>query len=237
VLRQLAGLYRDGTLIGKAVAEAAAKARRQRPMLEQRLASIGAEIARAEQSLEHYFDAFEQGKLSPERCDERLSRLQARLSDLRGQQAELAASAPDEGTHAPTAAELAAIANQLEHLVANAEPQQVKALLRHLIAELKVNGRAEIQPTYRVITPTVCATSEKVERTGIEPVTSGLQSSTRPCGLSRDVRGLPPRAGAFSVAFRGLPGAAGAFRRPRAGCTRDGRVVSLRNAPGPARRA
>jgi hypothetical protein len=60
--------------------------------------------------------------------------------------------------------------------IAEAEPQKAKALLRPLIEELRVNGRAEIQPTYRLITPTVCAISEKVERTGIEPVTSGLQT-------------------------------------------------------------
>ena len=44
----------------------------------------------------------------------------------------------------------------------------------------RVDGRAQIQPTYRLVTPEVCATSEKVERTGIEPVTSGLQSRRSP---------------------------------------------------------
>jgi site-specific DNA recombinase len=176
VLRQLAGIYRDGTLIEHAIAKAEANAKRQRPALEQRIASIGAEITRLEQSRERYYEAFERGTLSAERCNERLSRLQARLTDLRGQHAELDESTPDEGTHAPTRAELATIADHLDQLIANAEPQQAKALLRHLIAELKVNSRAKIQPTYRVITETVCATSEKVERAGIEPVTTGLQS-------------------------------------------------------------
>jgi len=161
VLHQLAGIYRDGTLIHQAIAKAEAKARQQRPAIEQRIASIGAEIARAEQALERYYEAFEQGTLSAERCDERLSRLQARLADLRGQQAEVAAATPDERTHAPTRAELVAIADNLDHLLANAEPQQAKALLRHLIAELKVTSRAKIQPTYRVITDTVCAQRPK----------------------------------------------------------------------------
>jgi hypothetical protein len=69
------------------------------PRSEQRLASIGAEITRAEQALERYHEAFEQRKLSPDRCEERLSRLQARLEDLRGQQAELAPSTRDEAGH------------------------------------------------------------------------------------------------------------------------------------------
>jgi hypothetical protein len=54
-------------------------------------------------------------------------------------------------------------------VIAEAEPQKAKALLRLLIEELRVNGRAEILPTYRVVTPEVCAMSEKVELPGIEP--------------------------------------------------------------------
>jgi len=168
VVHQLSGLYRDSHLISEALAAAQAEAEQQRPEIDQRLASIGAEITRAEQALERYYEAFEQGKLSPERCDERLTRLQARLDDLRAQQAELAPATRDEATHAPTAAELATIADQLDQLVAEAAPQKAKALLRLLIQELRVNGRAQIIPTYRVITPAVCATSEKVEAAGIE---------------------------------------------------------------------
>ena len=78
------------------MAEAEHEAERTRPEIEQRLASIGAEIARAEQALERYFEAFEQGKLSPERFDERLTRLQVRLEDLRAQRGERSLSRPDE---------------------------------------------------------------------------------------------------------------------------------------------
>jgi site-specific DNA recombinase len=176
VLQQLAALYRDSDLVAEALAKAEREAERARPEIEQRLASIGAEITRAEQALERYYEAFEQGKLSPDRCEERLSRLEARLEDLRGQQAELAPSTPDEAGHRPTPADLAAVADQLERVIAEGEPQKAKALLRLLIQELRVDGRARIQPTYRLATPEVCATSEKVERTGIEPVTSGLQT-------------------------------------------------------------
>jgi hypothetical protein len=65
--------------------------------------------------------------------------------------------------------------SQLESVIADGEPEQAKALLRILIADLRVNGRHDIQPTYRVITPDrahtagVCATSGKVETVGIEP--------------------------------------------------------------------
>jgi len=74
-----------------------------------------------------------------------------------------------EGTQAPTAADLAATADLLEEVLAEADPQKTKPLLRLLIDELRVNSRAEILPTYRLITPAVCAMSEKVEAAGIEP--------------------------------------------------------------------
>ncbi len=79
-------------------------------------------------------------------------------------------SAPHKATQAPTAAELAA-ADQLEHVIAQAEPLKAKPLLRLLIDELRVNGRAEILP-YRVVTTAVCAVSEEVGAAGIEPATS-----------------------------------------------------------------
>ena len=64
---------------------------------------------------------------------------------------------------------LAAVADQLERVIAEGEPQKTKALLRLLIEELRVEGRAQIQATYRLVTPEVCATSEKVGAPGIEP--------------------------------------------------------------------
>jgi exonuclease VII small subunit len=89
-------------LVGEALAKATAEAEKRRPEFEQRLASIGAEITRAEQALDRYYEAFEQGKLSPERCEDRLTRLQARLDDLRAQEAELSVQAPDEARAAAT---------------------------------------------------------------------------------------------------------------------------------------
>jgi hypothetical protein len=74
---------------------------------------------------------------------------------------------------------LATVADRLRDTLAAGEPEQTKALLRLLIKELRVNGRSEILPTYRVVTPEVCATPSSVERTGIEPVTSGLQTQIR----------------------------------------------------------
>jgi site-specific DNA recombinase len=168
VLHQLTGIYRDGPLIQDALATAQQQAERERPALDERRQAIAAEITRAEHSTARYFDAFEEGRLSPERCEQRFADLTSRLDDLRAQQAELAGTS-DETAATPTAADLAGVADRLDRTLAQGEPEQTKALLRILIAELRVNSKADIEPTYRIVTPGVCATSEKVETVGIEP--------------------------------------------------------------------
>ena len=172
VLRQLTDIYRDGRLIHDTLAAAHKEAEKERPVLDERRRAIDAEIASIERSTERYFEAFEQGRLSPERCEQRIARLNGRLDDLHAQQAELADDGTDEATNAPTPADLAATASQLESVIADGEPEQAKALLRILIAELRVNSKTDIQPTYRIIasdrthTAGVCATSEKVDAGG-----------------------------------------------------------------------
>ena len=51
------------------------------------------------------------------------------------------------------------------HVIAHGEPEQAKTLLAILIADLRINSRAEVLPTYRVGAPTVCAPTSSVEPT------------------------------------------------------------------------
>jgi hypothetical protein len=59
---------------------------------------------------------------------------------------------------------------------------KAKAILSVLIEEIGVQSRGEVQPTYRLPLEEqpVRPMHRKVERTGIEPVTSGLQSRRSP---------------------------------------------------------
>jgi hypothetical protein len=137
--------------------------------VEQPLASIGAEITRAEQALERYYEAFEQGKLSPERCEQTADasrRASTTSTPRRPNSPSRGQTTPDRRPHRP---ELGAVADELERVIAEAEPKKAKALLRVLIEELRVNGRAEILPTYCVIDHAVCAMSEKWRRRESNP--------------------------------------------------------------------
>ncbi len=138
--------------------------------------ALAEEIRRAERALDRYYAAFETGDLDAKRFQTRIAALETRLADLHEQDLALAAQIAPQAPTTPDAANLAAVADQLEDLVSTGDPKQTKALLRLLIKGLRVNGRNEILPTYRVVTDTVCALPSSVERTGIEPVTSGLQT-------------------------------------------------------------
>ena len=71
-------------------------------------------------------------------------------------------------------------ARRAKYALAIADPRQAKALLRLLIKDLRVNARSEILPTYRVVTPAVCALPSSVGGTGLEPVTPSLSSWCSP---------------------------------------------------------
>jgi site-specific DNA recombinase len=152
----------------------------ERAALEDRRASVAAEIKRAERAIDRYLDAFENGDLDAKRFQGRMEPLQAKLDTLRDQDSQIAHEQAAEAPHAPDTAELHATANALEDAIRAGNPEHTKALLRILIQELRVNSRAEILPTYRIATPTVCATNSSVELAGLEPATSWVRSRRSP---------------------------------------------------------
>ena len=170
VLDQLARLYRDGNLMADALQRAYNDQQADRPALVEQRRTVTEEIRRGERALDRYYQAFESGDLDPGQFKTRLADLQAKLDTLREQEQTLTAQLADP-TEAFDPAALAAVADRLRDTLATGEPEQTKALLRLLIKELRVNGRSEILPTYRVVTPEVCATPSSVGAAGIEPAT------------------------------------------------------------------
>jgi hypothetical protein len=185
VLRQLADLYRDGRLIERALARAATHTARERPRVEDQLASTRAEIARVERKLERYFEAFETGELSAALCNERVRGHRERLAALREQEADLARRLAIQAHTPPDAAALVGVADQLEEILATESPEQAKELLRLLVKEIRVHNRRWIDPTYRV-PAAVRAIPSKFGGTGLErPCKRGVlgfgHRASRPC--------------------------------------------------------
>ncbi len=77
---------------------------------------------------------FEAGNLEAKHFETRVSTThEARLDELREQDADLARQLAPRAATAPDAAELAAVADNLDTTIATAEPRQAKVLLRLLI--------------------------------------------------------------------------------------------------------
>jgi site-specific DNA recombinase len=180
VLRQLGSLYRDGTLLREAHDAATARQAEHRPALEEQRQALIEERRRTERALDRYYASFEAGDLDASRFETRVSALEARLVALREQDDALAEQLASQAHTTPDRADLGAVATRLEDVIASGEPKQAKALLRLLIKDLRVNGRSEILPTYRVVTDAVCALPSSVGGTGLEPVTPSLSSWCSP---------------------------------------------------------
>jgi hypothetical protein len=162
VVAQLAGLYRNVDVIQEAIEASAAQRHTDVAALEEQRRGLAEEIRRAERTLDRYYAAFETGDLDAKRFQTRVSALESRLADLGEQDLELAARLAPEPPRAPDTANLAAVADRLEDVIGRGDPKQAKALLRLLVKGLRVNGRREILPTYRVVTDAVCALPSSV---------------------------------------------------------------------------
>jgi site-specific DNA recombinase len=169
VVRQLASLYRDVDVIRDAIDAAAEQLRADGPALEEQRRALAEESRRGERALDRYYVAFEAGDLDAKRFQTRVAALETRVADLRGQDLALAARLAPQVPTTPDAANLGAVADQLEDVVRTGDLKQAKALLRLLIKDLRVNGRKEILPTYRVVTDTVCVLPSSVGAPRIEP--------------------------------------------------------------------
>jgi site-specific DNA recombinase len=166
ILSQLTSIYRDGGLIRDAIKQAAASDDTDRTALTEQRASLAKEITRSERAIDRYQDAFEAGDLNPAHFKERLTTLKACLDALHDQDQALAHELATDTPTTPDAPALRAVADHLDHVIDHGEPEQAKALLAILIAELRVNSRNEILPTYRVGAPVVCAPNSSVELVG-----------------------------------------------------------------------
>jgi hypothetical protein len=156
VLHQLAWLYPEQRLVGDALVKATAEAERRGGPRSSSASPISGEQARraGARALRRSLRA-RQALTGTLRSSAHPASGAARRPPRPGSRT-FVRSAPPGRTRAP-AADLAAVVDYLYQVIADAEPQKAKALLRVPIEDLRVNGRREILPTYRLVTPEVCA--------------------------------------------------------------------------------
>ncbi len=141
VLESLLRTYEDQRLLDEAVQHYVAEARADRPNRQEQLAAVEAEIRKADEALDRYFNAFETGSMSEEMCRPRIERLAERLRGLRARKAELEAAIEDEQLTGPDPEQVEDLKGRIREALLDAAAERRKAILQELVAE--VRGRAE----------------------------------------------------------------------------------------------
>ncbi len=173
VLAQMTEVYADTSLVEAALAEAQAEARAreaERGAERRRLEVHAAELRR---KIDRYVAAFEAGELRAPILQRRAGELETELAQL---QEALAQEPPAEPISGQIDVGLVSwgLNKALGDVLAAASPRLTKALLRVLIAEIRVVSAKDIRPTYRVPAAEVRILGELVGDTGLEPVTSRM---------------------------------------------------------------
>ncbi len=152
--------------------------------------AVTAELAKAQQAIDRYLNAFENGTLDPELLAGRLSELRAKTGQLITRRDELTAALANEPT-APKPATLDGIADHIADIITNGSRTQAKALIETLVAQVAITGPDRLVPTFRIPQPkndigagtasavpapmeSVRAMTRLVELRGLEPLTPTL---------------------------------------------------------------
>src|SRR5207247_9045084 len=117
---------------------------------QEQLAAIEAEIRKADEALDRYFNAFETGSMSEEMCRPRIERLAERLRGLRARKAELTTAIEDEQVTGPDPDEVEALKAKIRQAILGGPVERRKAILQELVAEVRVESRSCIRPTFRL---------------------------------------------------------------------------------------
>ena len=142
VLDALMTLYDGSELFTRAVSSAATRQRKQRKQWQAELATVDADVAKAEQAVERYLLAFENGSLPEAACADRVRTLAAKIAQLRDRRAELAELLDAPMPQAPSASDLQALRAEIRRAVTTGTDEDRKRLLQALVHEIRVDARA-----------------------------------------------------------------------------------------------
>jgi site-specific DNA recombinase len=178
VTRRLWQVLDDHDLTSHAIDEAYQRLTQRDSEHDDELAAIKQKLAETRSALERYFRAFEAGTMPEDTCAPRIATLNEQAKALEARAGELAALDDAEQPERTTDADLQALRNTLRVALDNGTPQRIKTILQDLTKEIRVDARDAIEPTF--VLPAVRPPSGSMEPTGIEPVTSCLQSRRSP---------------------------------------------------------
>jgi site-specific DNA recombinase len=153
VLTSLSSFYREHyRLIADAIVRAQAQHMAGEDHQRAELAAVEAELNKANQAIDRYLSAFENGKLEEDDLASRLAGLKAKTKQLRNRHDELISELADAPKALPEA-DLRQVADHISGIIATGTDTQRKALVETLVAEVKITARDRIIPVFRIPQP------------------------------------------------------------------------------------
>jgi len=150
VLGALVDTYRRTDLIHEAVTAVAASVESMRDTYQAEVTAIDGELASIDAKTDRLISAIENG-LNEGDAIERITENRQRTNQLRLRRNELAALT-DGAPIGPTADQLAVIIDGISQAMTEAEPNAIKRLFEQLVHEVRVTGRSNIKPYFRIPT-------------------------------------------------------------------------------------
>ena len=150
VLDALLDTYTRSDLFETALAAGAERAGAVRAQHQAELAVVDTEAARTEEAIERYLLAFEAGTLPEAQCGQRIRTLGSKAAELRTRRVELVELIAANEEPEAQRATLDAIRDHLAETIQNGEAATKKGLLQNLVHEIRVEGRHDIKPYFRL---------------------------------------------------------------------------------------
>jgi site-specific DNA recombinase len=195
VLARLADTYARDDVLARALSGGRSRAAERQQQIRDELAVTEADLAKAEEAIERYLLAFENGSMPEATCSQRVQALAEKASELREHRADLNAEADMTDT-GPTQEDIEAIRTRISKTVNHGDAAAQKDLLAALVHDIQATGRDNIRPVFR-IPSTASAAEQPLARAKVRK----LYGSVPPGGFEPPPPA--PEAGALSPELRG----------------------------------
>ncbi len=148
ILHDIKAMFLDEQFMGRVWEEANKRLAAERPDIEKEIEANFAEAAKVQAAMDRYFKAFEDGKLSPDICNEKVQDLRGRLEELEAQRADLEARRQRLDLPAIDREMLASVVGEFEKVMAAGTTAQRKDLLHRVVKKVLIRDRRTVEVWY-----------------------------------------------------------------------------------------
>ena len=148
IIEDVKDIFRDEQLIARIWKKANEMLEAEKPDIEKEIAALEDRVLKAQARIDKYFEAFEEGKLKPEVCNEKVEDLNVQIKELESEKKELEARRKRLELPALDKELIGKIVNNLEEVMAAGDNKKRKHLLQLLVKKVLIHDRQTIEVWY-----------------------------------------------------------------------------------------